>query len=559
MVNARTFTVQYKSGAKETFPIQCVEKHSGKSYYTNNSMDLNFKLNQRFKKGDILAFNNRFYKKSMMGGIQFTMGPIAKVMLHSFDGVHEDAVLIADDFAKKMMSTSVKKQDVRIKNFDRILSYAKPYGRYTAGTDMLTFVRGTDDEFLNKYLQDKDASAFDDINTVKKEFHYAGEAISVRIYYCCEKEDLSPSILSFVNNIEKLVGSQGHANFEKFASAGSKAFYSEMPRKMSVGDKINGTKFDKGDILIEYHIEHPDFIKEGDKVSLYTALKGMPSKIVPRSQMPIGAITGESPDIIISPYSPQGRKVFSYYIIGYTNKALLALKDRAVDIYNSRVDSVKACKEVRDYVKKVYDLLDPSKTNTNLIMGRIEDDKVLIKLLTTQGENFTFDTNELDVKPTIQNTLAALDFMGIPDKEEIELYSDDPDMKGILTEKKVTMFPIHVRALHQKVFKENAASSTTEKRNKLNQVVGDDKAAMISDMEVAQLTLKGYDALLEECLSVRADNDVAQNKFFGDIKNTGRAKLPKAEIHDPKNKVAQNKLYATLLAANIESDLLYDF
>lgn len=52
---------------------------------------------------------------------------------------------------------------------------------------------------------------------------------------------------------------------------------------------------------------------------------------------------------------------------------------------------------------------------------------------------------------------------------------------------------------------------------------------------------------------------MAQNKFFGDIKNTGRAKLPKAEIHDPKNKVAQNKLYATLLAANIESDLLYDF
>ena len=559
LVNARTFTVQYKSGAKETFPIQCVEKHSGKSYYTNNTMNLNFKLNQRFKKGDILAYNNRFYKKSMMGGIQFTMGPIAKVMLHSFDGVHEDAVLIADDFAKKMMSTSVKKQDVRIKNFDRILNYAKPYGRYTAGTEMLTFVRGSDDEFLNKHLQSIDANAFDDINTVKKEFHYAGEAISVRIYYCCEKEDLSPSILAFVNNIEKLVGGQGHSNFDKFASAGSKAFYSEMPRKMNINDKINGTKFDKGDILIEYHIEHPDFIKEGDKVSLYTALKGMPSKIVPRAHMPVGAITGESPDIIISPYSPQGRKVFSYYIIGYTNKALLALKPMCYDIYHGYADSVRACKEVRAYVKKVYDLLDPSKTNTNLIMGRIEDDKVLIKLLTTEGENFTFDTNELDVKPTIQNTLAALDFMGIPDKEEFELYSEDPEMKGILTEKKVTMFPIHVRALHQKVFKENAASSTAEKRNKLNQVVGDDKAAMISDMEVAQLTLKGYDALLEECLSVRADNDVAQNKFFGDIKNTGRAKLPQAEIHDPKNKVAQNKLYATLLAANIESDLLYDF
>ena len=82
---------------------------------------------------------------------------------------------------------------------------------------------------------------------------------------------------------------------------------------------------------------------------------------------------------------------------------------------------------------------------------------------------------------------------------------------------------------------------------------------MISDMEVAQLTLKGFDALLEECLSVRADNDVAQNKFFNDIKNTGHAKLPKAEIHDPKNKVSLNKLYATLLAANIESDLIYDF
>ena len=73
-VNSRTFTVQYKSGAKEVFPIQSVEKHSGKSYYTNNSMTLNFKLNQRFKKGDILADNNRFYKKNMMGGVQFAWG-----------------------------------------------------------------------------------------------------------------------------------------------------------------------------------------------------------------------------------------------------------------------------------------------------------------------------------------------------------------------------------------------------------------------------------------------------------------------------------------------------
>ena len=559
LINDRTFTVQYKSGAKETFPIQCVEKHSGKSYYTNNSMDLNFKLNQRFKKGEILAYNNRFYKKSMMGGIQFTMGPIAKVMLHSFDGVHEDAVLISDEFAKKMMSTSVKKQDVRLKSFDRILSYAKPYGRYTAGTDMVTFIRGNDDEFLNKFLQEREETAFEDINTVKKQFHYAGDVISVRLYYCCEKEDLSPSILGFVNTIEKLVGGKGHSNFDKFASAGSKAFYSEMPRKVKVGDKINGTKFDKGDILVEYHIEHPDFIKEGDKVSLYTALKGMPSKIVPRAQMPIGSITGDSPDIIISPYSPQGRKVFSYYIIGYTNKALLGLKDKVVDLYNSIVDTKKACNEVRKYVTKVFDLLDPTKTNSQLMLSRVEDDKVLIKLITTQGENFTFDTNELDVKPTIQNTLAALDFMGIPDKEEFEIYSEDPEMKGIMTEKKISMFPVHVRALHQKVFKENAASSTSEKRNKLNQVVGDDKSAMISDMEVAQLTLKGYDALLEECLSVRADNDTAQNKFFNDIKNTGRATLPKAEIHDPANKVALNKLYATLLSANIETDLLYDF
>ena len=111
------------------------------------------------------------------------MGPIAKVMLHSFDGVHEDAILIAEDFAEKMMSTSVKKQDVRIKNYDRVLNYAKPYGRYTAGTEMMTFVRGSDDEFMNRFLQDRDESAFDDINTVKKTFHYAGEAISVRVYY----------------------------------------------------------------------------------------------------------------------------------------------------------------------------------------------------------------------------------------------------------------------------------------------------------------------------------------------------------------------------------------
>ena len=559
LVNKRTFTVQYKSGAKETFPIQCVEKHSGKSYYTNNTMDLNFKLNQKFKKGDILAYNNRFYKKSMMGGIQFTMGPIAKVMLHSFDGVHEDAVLIADDFAEKMMSTSVKKQDVRLKNYDRVLSFAKPYGRYTAGTDMLTFVRGNEDAFLNKFLQDRDASAFDDINTVNKHFHYAGEVISVRVYYCCEKEELSPSILGFVNNIEKLVGGTGHSNFNKYASAGSKAFYSEMPRQVAVDDKINGTKFSKGDVLVEYHIEHPDFIKEGDKVSLYTALKGMPSKIMPRAQMPVGVITGESPDIIISPYSPQGRKVFSYYIIGYTNKALLGLKVKAREINNSIADPKKACDEVRKYVAKVYDLLDPTKTNTQMILSRIEDNSVLLKLLREPSENFTFNTDELDVKPTIQNTLAALDFMGIPDKEEFELYSEDPEMNGILTDKEISMFPVHVRALHQKVFKENAASSTTEKRNKLNQVVGDDKSAMISDMEVAQLTLKGYDALLKECLSVRADNDVAQNKFFNDIKNTGRANLPTAEINDPTNKVALNKLYATFLAANIETDLLYDF
>ena len=82
--------------------------------------------------------------------------------------------------------------------------------------------------------------------------------------------------------------------------------------RVKEGTKLNGTKIDKDEVLIEYYITFVDILSDGDKLTNFSALKSIISKIIPEEDTPYGVRTGVKIDSFLSVKSPKARKTHAF-------------------------------------------------------------------------------------------------------------------------------------------------------------------------------------------------------------------------------------------------------
>ena len=79
--------VEYKNGKKDVFDIsRQLAKNSGGGFFLAQDFEVLFKEGQSFKKNDILAKNNKYFKGTNQGDISYVIGKLSKVALAPSDG-----------------------------------------------------------------------------------------------------------------------------------------------------------------------------------------------------------------------------------------------------------------------------------------------------------------------------------------------------------------------------------------------------------------------------------------------------------------------------------------
>ena len=130
---------------------------------------------------------------------------------------------------------------------------------------------------------------------------------------------------------------------------------------------------------------------------------------------------------------------------------------------------------------------------------------------------------------------------------------NDPEIGAPISDKKQIILRVPVIKLMQTAQGENRHSEDIVMRDKTNQVVNGSKGAGISDNEVAQLLSGGYEKVIEEMFTFRADNDIAKKEAYTNIRNTGRTNIPEAPED---GKVALKYITACYYGMGIEPGFL---
>jgi hypothetical protein len=227
----------------------------------------------------------------------------------------------------------------------------------------------------------------------------------------------------------------------------------------------------------------------------------------------------------------------------------------------SEAELNKRRKETEEFIYGLFNKLDPSGANTEFYREKFSkmNLKQFAEFMTKlESPNNWLMWQIIDYEKNINMKVIedAANYIGIPLYERIAYphLSDDPN-NPIMSYEPVPVLYLHLKPMQQMRTKKNSTSTEITKRNKFNQVTGEDKNGQSSDIENYALVALGAEKILKELLSARADDSVMKNEMLSNISRDGYCSLSDL-TDDIKNKVALNMIDVYLMSMGLQTDLI---
>lgn len=327
--------VQYKNNEKRAINVgNKMGFNTGSGFYVDNTLLPNFKPNETFKKGDILAYHSKYFSKDSTGQIRMNVGPIAKIAFAGNYFTYEDAGAITTTFSKKLATTVIMKQIIKLDATEDVDKIVNVGDEIEIGEPLLTFGLGaTGDKSVDNFLRAFGGDTADDSFKRVIKADHAGKITAIKIYTNKSLDKLSPSLFNIVDK-----------------------YFKENKKKRKILDKYDGTSsvyklgtlYDnpteplktptiKGintDVLIEFYIGHDDEASVGDKCVDYGACKQIIAEVIPEGLEPFSEYRpDEEISLFQAPSSILKRMVPSLVVNAAGNKVLIELKRQCKDIW----------------------------------------------------------------------------------------------------------------------------------------------------------------------------------------------------------------------------------
>ena len=330
--------LQFKSGKKKAVNLSHKPSfNSGSGFYVDNHLITDYEINDKFKKGDVIAYHEKFFTKGIDGVVRMNVGPLAKCVFANIYSTYEDAGLITHKMSKKLGTSLSMMQSIPISATDDIDSVVKIGDEVEIGDPLVVFGIGdTGDKSVDNFLkafQNKDSnSALDNAKRIVRAKN-PGKVFDVRMYTTKSMDKLSPSLYKLLDDYFKQ-NVQRKKILDKYDK--TDAVYKldtlyDLPTAPLKGTTIKGRTCD---VLIEIYIEHEDEASVGDKLAMYGASKQVLSEVIPEGLEPYAASTpDEEISLFVSNSGILKRMIPSLVVTASGNKVLVELKKRMRKIW----------------------------------------------------------------------------------------------------------------------------------------------------------------------------------------------------------------------------------
>ncbi len=336
--------IEYKDGTHDSFSLSPKEqKNSAGGFYIETKFQTDLKIGDKVHKDEVVAYNPQAFSKDH-GKLtaSLNIGVLCKVAVLSNFDEYEDSAPITTSLATRLGTTIVTEQRVVVKREAFIQSMVKIGDHVEIGDPLIVYDNAKNDADFSKMLAGL-LDTFDEqlvsSAIISKKADHTGEIADIKFYSTVSGAELSDTLKPYVTNYWKKIKQQ-NSILEKYKNENDPKFYqcgqqiTEIPGPVEAKfGKVLGEDVEDG-VLIRFFIKHKDLVKKGDKVTNYTALKGVVSNVIDKGEEPFSEYRkDEEISTMIAPSAILARKTPSIFISMWSNKVMIELKRHLKDLY----------------------------------------------------------------------------------------------------------------------------------------------------------------------------------------------------------------------------------
>jgi hypothetical protein len=318
-ITEKGMVVRYASGEKDGIELG---RLYGKAEGTTYPHDLvtGMKAGMKFKKGDILAYNTKFFEKDFRNPkeVALKINTVATVAFMEVPSTHEDSSTLSPSLSEKLQ-TEVIKMKSYIVQFTQNLRDVKQSGESVTPRDVLMII---EDEITAKSgsFSNESMDVLKRLSNAAPRAGVSGLIEKIEIFYHGEKRDMSATL---------------------------KRLADKSDLEMSTRHKDSGQPNVTGRVTEEYRVAGKSLELDHAEVRIYISVKaptGVGDKVVFGHQMKstiaevhsgqIYAEDGRPVDAVFSYRSVAARGVHSPALVGTTTTLLETIAKRAVKSFH---------------------------------------------------------------------------------------------------------------------------------------------------------------------------------------------------------------------------------
>ena len=341
--------VKYKNGKFRSIDLSLqLNKNSAAGFYIESRKITNLKPGDKFKKNDVLAWDDKaFAKDTKTGSASMRLGPLVKVAIIPEWDIYEDSAPITHNASKKMCTTMTMPIRIVLHKDAYISKMVKVGDKVNAGESVMVYDNFHDSEEVLALIRDLGENLGDEIvetSATTAKTNYTGTVSKIDIDVIAPMEELSESIQEVVNAHWKHLKKR-EAVLNKYQNSGDLKHYksgvfigeSTEPILPDKSNKVRGKAVrDEDGVIITIYVSFKDIMSRGDKLSSEFALKSINSHVIEEGLEPYSEFHPEETiDLITAPLSISARKTPSIFIAMFGNKILIEAKRHLKDYWNN--------------------------------------------------------------------------------------------------------------------------------------------------------------------------------------------------------------------------------
>ncbi len=293
--------------------------------YIQQDLVLNVETGERFKRGDVLIYNQGFFAPDPDSKqVNWKHGVMANVALIEMGATLEDSSMISKQFGEKLSMSPAHVRQIELTSNTVIHSIVEVGDQIDTDSQLCVIEEG-DIEALAGVDDIATLSFLSTLNRKILRAKYHGTVADIQLYYSCPEDNLHPTIANLAKKLKK--------QKLRYAKAAKDTIQEEnyiTSQYVAPGTKYRGTLFGDDSVLVLITIAESIVAGVGDKICVALQAKsviGETMEYAPVSQ------SGVTVDVIFSSTSIAKRIINSPLLIGIANRVLETMEQTVTDMY----------------------------------------------------------------------------------------------------------------------------------------------------------------------------------------------------------------------------------